>query len=83
MTDATVSVRVDKRLHDQMRLHEEINWSAVIRKAIKQRLEDLEQVDVARAQRALESAGRVRESGIFAGGKTGAEIIREWRDKRR
>ena len=83
MTDVTVSVRVDKRLHDQMKLHEEINWSAIIRKAIREQLEDLEQFDAARAERALASADRIRASGIFAGGKTGAELIREWRDKRR
>ena len=82
MTDVTVSVRVDKRLHDQMKLHEEINWSAIIRKAIREQLEDLEQFDAARAKRSLASAGSIRASGIFAGRKTGAEIIRKWRDNR-
>jgi len=30
-----------------------------------------------------EGIDRIRESGVFSGGKTGTEIIREFRDKRK
>jgi hypothetical protein len=83
MTDVLVTVRVDKQTHDQMKRHEELNWSAFLRRSIKQQLAELEHIDTVRAHRALESAEHIRKSGIFAGGKTGAEIIREWRDKRK
>jgi len=35
------------------------------------------------AQEAARDMDKIRQSGVFDGGKTGAEIIREWRDKRR
>ena len=83
MTETIVSLRVDKTLHNQMKLHEEINWSAVLRKSIVERLEKTETIDVERARRAAKAMDRIRRSGVFDGGKTGVEIIREWRDKRR
>ncbi len=54
-------------------------------KVIKQRIEKSEEghFDIARAKKAANDIVKIRKSGIFDGGKTGTEIIREWRDKRR
>ena len=35
------------------------------------------------AKRASEETDKIRKSRLFDGGKTGTEIIREWRDKRK
>jgi len=83
MNGTKFSLRLDSKLYNHMMLHDEIDWDAVIHNSISRQLDELEQIDVARAQRAAESADRIRKSGIFAGGKTSEEIIREWRDKRR
>ncbi len=83
MSDVTVSLRVDENLHNQMRLHDEINWSAMLRKSIAEQLEELESIDVGRAKRAAQNMDKIRKSKIFDKGKSGAEIIREWREKRR
>jgi len=39
--------------------------------------------DLERARRAAKSMDRIRRSGIFDKGKSGVEIIREWREKRK
>ncbi|MGH8742921.1 MAG: hypothetical protein ACREUY_01435 [Burkholderiales bacterium] len=83
MTDTTVSVRIDKRLHDQMRLHEDINWSAVLRKSIEQKIEDVERIDVARARRAMDALEQLRKKRAFDRGKPTGELLREWRERRR
>lgn len=83
MAEVTISVRVDEGLHNEMKLHDEINWSAILRKAIEHRLEDLEHIDVARAEKAIADAIAVRKSGAFSSGKPSLEIIREWRTKRK
>ena len=83
MTDEIISVRVDSNLREQMRKHVHINWSAVLRKSLIIKLEKMHMIDKKRALEALHSADKIRKSGVFNGGKTGTEIIREWRDKRR
>ena len=83
MTDTIVSLRVDKKTHHQMKLHQEINWSAVLRRSIAQQLEKVETIDVERARRAAKAIDKIRQSGVFDRGRPGVEIIREWRDKRR
>ena len=45
MTETTISVRIDKKVHNQMRLHDEINWSAVIRRALQEYLRKLQIVE--------------------------------------
>jgi hypothetical protein len=83
MTETTVSVRVDKNLHNQMKLHEEINWSAVLRKSIVEQLEAAEHIDTIRAKHAAEGMDRLRKTSIFDKGRPSLEIIREWREKRK
>ena len=78
-----ISVRVDKILHHQMKLHEEINWSAVLRKSIAEQLKKNKTIDFERARHAAQSMDKIRRSGIFEKGKSGVEIIREWREKRK
>ena len=83
MSDATVSVRVDENLHTEMKFHDEINWSAVLRKAITEQVERLEQIDIARAQKAFSAIAEIKNARIFDKGKNSTEIIRAWREKRR
>lgn len=83
MAQAIVSVRVDEELHTEMKLHEEINWSAVLRKALVEQVARLEHIDTAQAQRALSAIVKMREAKMFDGRKNSTEIIREWREKRR
>ncbi|MBI4451455.1 hypothetical protein HY642_05755 [Candidatus Woesearchaeota archaeon] len=83
MTDTTISVRVDQSLYNQMKLHDEYNWSALIRKSIADQISKMEEIDVPRAKRAAESIDLMRKKGLFDQGKPAVEIIREWRNKRR
>ena len=81
--ESIVSVRLDKELHSQMKLHEEINWSAILRRAIQEKLAGIQSVNLKRARKAVKEISRIRKSGVFSGGKKSEEIIREWRDKRK
>lgn len=83
MADVTVTLRVDKNIHNQMKLHDEVNWSAVLRKSIIKKLEGLERIDVARAKQAVKSMDAIRKAKIFDKGKSSVEVIREWRRKRK
>lgn len=87
MTDTIISLRIDKRLHEQMKQVDYINWSAVLRKALVKQLEEQMQKEIGfdeeKARKAAQDMDRIRKSGVFSGGKTGTELIREWRDKRR
>lgn len=81
----SINVKVDENLYEAMSLHEEINWSGVVRTSIKEKLNglDVQKIDKEKARKALLDCRMLRNSGIFKGGKTGAEIVREWRDKRK
>jgi len=83
MTDTTISLRIKKDLRDQMKTHEEINWSAVLRRAIIENLENKERVSLEERRKAAEMMDKIRKSGVFDGGKDSTLIIREWRNKRR
>lgn len=83
MDDVTISLKVEKNVHQQMKLHDEINWSAALRKAIAEQLERLEQIDEERARKAAKQIDEIRKSKVFDKGKTSTEIIREWREKRK
>jgi len=84
MADETIiSLRIDKSLHQSMKLHNEINWSAVLRKSISQKINQMEDVNMNKSIEAAKGMERIRKSGVFSGGKKAEEIIREWRDKRR
>ena len=83
MSETTVSVRIGEDIRNQMRMHDEVNWSAVIRNSVVEKLDDLESIDSERAEKATQLLNELRKSKVFDKGKSGAEIIREWRDKRR
>jgi len=83
MTEAIISVRVDKPIHDQMKIHDEINWSGVLRSAIDKKLDELETIDIKKAQEAMSEVEKLRKSKAFTTKKLAEETIREWRDKRR
>jgi len=81
MNDVTISVRVDKQTREQMNLHDEINWSAVVRKTINSTLEGIEQIDTEKARKAAKIMDSLRATKSFNKGKKSTDIIREWRDK--
>ena len=83
MRDVTLSVRVDPRTHEQMKAHDEINWSAVLRKSIDKTLEELEKVDPVRMEIAFNTIDRLYKAKAFSKGKNSIEVLREWREKRR
>ena len=83
MVGATILVRVEKSLHEQMKLHDEINWSEVIRQSLSQKLEKLEQMDHERAQKAVLGMDELRKENSFSEGGSSGELIREWREKRK
>ncbi len=86
MADSIISLRVDKETLNKMRMNDEINWSAFLRNCLKQNLKKMKNkniFDTERAKNALRNAEKIRKSGVFNSEKTGVEIIREWRDKRR
>jgi len=86
MEEKIVSTRVDQHLHQKMKMHDEINWSAVIRNALITKLKEEEQEDWINKERLIEAAkkmdGLVRKN-VSGGGKSSTQIIREWRDKRK
>ncbi|MEK6928523.1 MAG: type II toxin-antitoxin system CcdA family antitoxin [Nanoarchaeota archaeon] len=86
MTDTTISVRIDKQLHEKMKLLEHINWSALIRKALQEQVKQQQKEDMQKKEKMRRASGnidKIRSSGVFNGGKTSVQIIREWRNKRR
>lgn len=83
MSDVTVSFRVDKRIHLMMKMHDEINWSAIIRKTVAEKLKQLGTIDKERALEASKKIDELREKRLFGHGVSATKIIREWRDKRK
>jgi len=81
-----VSVKVDEKTKRLMKMHDEINWSAVVRRSIERKLEeaDSKKLDVAAIDKAIKSMDETRKKHrLKKGEKTSEELIREWRDKRR
>ncbi len=83
MSETTISVRVDEMIHKQMKLHDEINWSAVIRTSLAEKLDKLETIDTTRALQAAKKMDALRKAKVFSQGKQTTELIREWREKRK
>jgi len=83
MTKEIISLRVGRDIKERMRAQRHVNWSEVIRRALNQELDKMHKIDRKKALEALSDAKKIMKSGIFAHGRTGAEIIREWRDKRK
>lgn len=87
MEEKIISTRIEKKLYDQMKLHNEINWSAVLRMAVMEKIKQREinnfQIDKEKAIEASKRIDQIRKSKIFDKGKNSTELIREWRDKRK
>lgn len=83
MSEVTISLRVDKEIHQEMKHHDHINWSAVLRNSIANTLENLDKIDVHRAEAAAKTIDALRAEKCFTKGKKSVEVIREWREKRR
>ena len=85
MNDKVISLRLNKDLYRKMKMHEQINWSSIVRKTISQELDKMEEnnFDEEKAKKAARDSEKIRKSGIFDGGETGTEIIRKWREKRK
>jgi len=82
-----VTVRVDSELKKRMDRLRHVNWSEVVRRAIKERIA-LEEtltssriIDVKRLEEAIRDQDRLRSK--TTGKWSGAEEIRKWRDLRR
>lgn len=71
------SVRIDSKTREDMKKLKHINWSEVVRQAIRKRIEKEKRKNVAKAVLLNE---RVRKKSSSKQDTT--EIIREWRDKR-
>jgi|ECHhosMinimDraft_1075155.scaffolds.fasta_scaffold04661_3 Arc/MetJ-type ribon-helix-helix transcriptional regulator len=68
-----ITVRVDQELKTKMEEHPEVNWSEVIRKAIRDELEKVGKRDVA-------TALLLNEKNRISGQQTeSSEEIRRWR----
>ena len=80
--DEIISLRVNKELKERMRMHDEINWSAVLRRAIIENLQNKERINLEKRRKAGKMMDKLRKEGAFDGGRNSTEIIREWRDKR-
>ena len=82
MKDTIISLRIDENLRNKMKTHEEVNWSAVLRRAIIENLENRKKVNFQKRKEAFEMMDRLRKKRAFDGEKDSTLIIREWRDKR-
>jgi hypothetical protein len=86
MEEKIISTRIDKKLHEQMKIHDEINWSAVLRRAVAEKIKQSEEehkIDREKAEKASEMIDKIRESRVFDKGMNSTELIRKWRDKRK
>ena len=80
-----VSVKVGERTKRLMDMHEEINWSAVVRGSIDKRLQELDAatVDKETARKAARDAAGLRGRYRLKKGEKPAEaLVREWRERR-
>ena len=81
MVDAIITFRVDEQTHSLMKDHEEINWSAVLRNTVQEKLRKTEQIHEQDIRTALKNAALLRKKKVFDSGKTSLEILKEWRQK--
>lgn len=72
-----ISVRVDEKLKKEMEELKEVNWSEIIREAIRLRINQEEQKNLAKAVLLNE---KIRKSAPK--GYDSTNIIREWRERR-
>lgn len=83
MADVTISLRIDEHIHEQMKTHDEVNWSAVLRKYIKEHIDKRETINKDRAKRAAQIMDKLRKMKAFNKGLPGMQVIRAWREKRK
>ncbi len=83
MADVTISMRLDRKMHEKMKIHDEVNWSAILRKSISTYMDKFDEIDVVEAKKAADDMDYLRNSNTFSEGHSGTEIIRKWRDKRK
>ena len=74
---ANISVRVDEKMKKEMERLKQVNWSEVIRVAIKERLDQEKQKNLAKAVLINEKIRKKAPKGYDS-----TRIIREWRDRR-
>ncbi|MFB6312113.1 MAG: hypothetical protein ABEH64_13140 [Salinirussus sp.] len=78
---ATVSFRVPDDIKEKMEAHDEINWSAVLRRHIENEIADLDRRNVAHAVATSERLSQAIDESDVAEENT-AEVIRAFRDSR-
>ena len=85
MKDVIISLRVNENIHSQMKMHDEINWSAVIRKAIMEKMKHSEQdnliADEDKLRNVSEKMGEIASRRMVSQ-KEAIEISREIDDIR-
>jgi len=74
---STITIRIDPETKKRMRKYSHINWSEVARKAILEKLRELERRNVAEALLLNERLRRKAPEGWDS-----AEVIRSWRRRR-
>ena len=78
---ATVSFRVSEEMKQRMDEHEEINWSAILRRRVAEELDDLATRNLAHAVATSERLSQtVDEAAVRE--TNSAELIRAFRDRR-
>jgi len=80
-----VSIKVDDKTKEMMESFPDINWSDVIRRRIRERLDTEERlrrgIDTGRAMKAALRMDEIRKR--MSGRWNGAREVRKWRDLRR
>ena len=74
---ANISVRVDEKMKKEMERLKQVNWSEVIRVAIKERLNQEKQKNLAKAVLINEKIRKIAPKGYDS-----TSVIREWRERR-
>ena len=80
MAEEIISLRIGKELRNKMKLHDEMNWSAVLRKAIESKLDEL--VEIEKLKKRLESKDEQEFTkwSIQLGKKTKKERFKKFLD---
>jgi predicted DNA-binding protein len=77
---ATVSFRVPDDIKEKMEAHDKINWSAILRQQIEEKIADLERRNVAHAVATSERLSRAIDDDVAD--ENTADVIRQFRDTR-
>lgn len=74
---ATITVRIDPEIKKRMKKYSHINWSEVVRRAIIEKLREVEKRDLAKALLINEKLKRKAPEGWDS-----TEVIKLWRRRR-